>query len=350
MNPVAPAPALTLRQALLALVFYGLAALLSIRLSAHPGQIAAPWFANPIGTVALLALPSRRWLPMLLALGLVNLLVNLGTTPGAWRWTLQTGLEAAAFVPGNAAELLLAALLLRQVGMNADTLRQPGGLGRVLVLGALLPTFCSAFAGAALVAAPARPLADAWTQWFAGSLIGTVAVLPLALAVWLHGTVALRRSLRQPRTLAYLSLSAAITLLAMTTLPRPFVVMSIGLVRPRKPASPSPPWPLVMPSSGTAARRACWSRRRPTLVGTRSLPDLGHRQPAARPAAVELDGRPDPGHAASARQRAALSLALHAHTGPDAFDRPARSHPQRQRALAPDPGVRGARGAGPPHH
>jgi len=230
MNPAALAPVLTLRQALLALVLYGLAALLSIRLSAHPGQIAAPWFANPVGTVALLALPSRRWLPMLLALGLVNLLVNLGTAPGAWRWALQTCLEAAAFVPGNAAEMLLAALLLRHLGMDADALRQPGHFGRVLVLGALLPTFCSAFAGAALVAVPARSFAEAWTQWFAGSLIGTVAVLPLALALWLHGTAALRRALRQPRTLAYLTLSAAITLLAMTTLPRPFVVMSIGLV------------------------------------------------------------------------------------------------------------------------
>jgi len=230
MNPAAPAPVLTLRQALLALVLYGLAALLSIRLSPHAGQIAAPWFANPIGTVALLALPARRWLPMLLALSLVNLLVNLGTASGAWHWTLQAGLAAAAFVPGNAAEMLLAALLLRHPGMDADTLRQPGHFGRVLVLGALLPTFCSAFAGAALVAAPARPFAEAWTHWFAGSLIGTVAVLPLALAVWLHGTAALRRSLRQPRTLAYLALSAAITLLAMTTLPRPFVVMSIGLV------------------------------------------------------------------------------------------------------------------------
>lgn len=230
MNPAAPAPALTLRQALLALVLYGLAALLSIRLSPQAGQIAAPWFANPIGTVALLALPSRRWLPMLAALGLVNLLVNLGTASGTWHWTLQTGLAAAAFVPGNAAEMLLAALLLRHLGINADTLRQPGPFGRILVLGALLPTFCSAFAGAALVAAPARPYAEAWTHWFAGSLIGTVAVLPLALALWLHGTAALRRALRQPRTLAYLTLSAAITLLAMTTLPRPFVVMSIGLV------------------------------------------------------------------------------------------------------------------------
>lgn len=230
MNPAAPAPELTLRQALLAVVCYGLAALLSIRLSVHSGQIAAPWFPNPIGTVALLALPFRRWLPMLLALGLVNLLVQLGTMPGAWRWTLQTGLEAAAFVPGNAAEMLLAALLLRHLGLDADTLRQPGRFGRVLILGALLPTFCSAFAGAVLVAAPAHPFAETWTQWFAGRLIGTVAVLPLALALWLHGTAALRRSLRQPRTLAYLALSAAITLLAMTTLPRPFVVMSIGLV------------------------------------------------------------------------------------------------------------------------
>lgn len=217
---------LTGRQALLAAVFYGLACLLSIWLSAQPGRVTVPWFANAIGTVALLALPLQRWLPMLLALGLANLLAALGMPQGE---TQQTCLQAAAFVPGNAAEMLLAAALLRRLGVNADTLRQPGRFGRALVLGALIPTFCTALAEAALIA-PARPFAEAWAQWFASSLIGSVAALPLALAIWLHGTASLRRTLNRPRTLSYLALSAAITLLAMTTLPRPFVVMSIGLV------------------------------------------------------------------------------------------------------------------------
>ncbi len=219
-------PELTLRQALRILVLYGLAALLSVWLPAQPGQMTPLWFANPIGAVALLALPHRRWLPMLLALGLVHLLVALGTQG----WTLQIGLDAAALVPGNATEMLLAALLLRRLGMRADTLRQPGHFGRVLVLGALVPTFCGAWIGALLSTAPARSFPEIWAQWFVSNLIGSVAVLPLALAIWLQGSAILPQALGRMRTLGFLLLSAAITLLAMTTLPRPFVVMSIGLV------------------------------------------------------------------------------------------------------------------------
>ncbi len=219
-------PLLTLRQALIAALLYALACLLSIWLSSLPGMAAAPWFASAIGTVTLLALPLRRWLPMLLALGLIHLLtvvVPQGGVPQDW-------LQAASPLPGSTAGMLLSAALLRRLGVNADTLRQPGQFGQVLVLGAVIPGFCTALIGAALIAAPARPTAEIWSQGFAGQLIGSVAVLPLALTLWLHGATSLRKVLGQPRTLAYLSLSLAITLLAMTTLPRPFVVMSIGLV------------------------------------------------------------------------------------------------------------------------
>ena len=58
-------------------LLYGLLALGSLLLAAQPGQVATLWFANAAGTVALLALPGRQHVTMLLALGLANLLANV---------------------------------------------------------------------------------------------------------------------------------------------------------------------------------------------------------------------------------------------------------------------------------
>lgn len=209
---------------------YCLAALGSLWLAAHPGRIVTLWLANPIGTVALLALPLRRWPSMLLALALANLLANLTMTVGAYGWDLHAWLQAATFVPGNCAEMLLAASLLRGLVMTSDVLRQPGLFGRTLALGALVPSFCSAFAGAALVApGQGSTFTEAWVDWFAGSLIGSMAVLPLALALWQQGCAPLREVARA-RSLGLLLLSAAITLLATSSLPQPYVVVAIALV------------------------------------------------------------------------------------------------------------------------
>lgn len=214
-------------------VLYGLLALASLLLAARPGQVATLWFANPVGTVALLALARRQWPLLLIGLGLANLLANvavqwpsLGLGTAVWQ-------SAAAFVPGNGAEMLLAALLLARVGVRAQDLMHPARLALLLGVGALLPTLLSALAGAALVAPPEPgAFARVWATWFAGSLIGSVAVLPLALAIWLRGFPHLLQALTDVRHQGLLLLALALTLLAASTLPHPFVViaMALGLV------------------------------------------------------------------------------------------------------------------------
>jgi len=213
------------------LLYFALA-LLSQALSGQPVQVATLWLANPVGTVALLAQPWRRWPPMLLALLVANLLANLVAGAPQHGWDTAAGWRAAAaFVPGNGLEMVLAAALLRRCGVDEDMLQQPGRLGRALLLGALVPSFCSAFAGAAVLAAgQPQAFAPLWLLWFASSLIGTVAVLPLALSLWLQGWAPLRRSLAQPRTIGLLLLSLLLTLLAASTLPHPFVMVTIALV------------------------------------------------------------------------------------------------------------------------
>lgn len=215
---------------LLALLYFGLA-WLSLALSAQPGKVAHLWLANPAGTVALLTLPLRRWPAMVLALLAANLMANLVAGAPSRGWDLAAWQAASAFVPGNGAEMALAALLLRRFGIDQEVLQQPEQLGRALLLGAVLPTFCSAFAGAAVLsAAHHQPFGELWVAWFEGSLIGTVAVLPLALSLWLQGWAPLRQSLAQPRIVGLLLSSIALTLLAVTLLPHPFVVVAIALV------------------------------------------------------------------------------------------------------------------------
>lgn len=211
-------------------LLYVLLALGSSWLSPQPGRAATLWLANPAGVVALLALPLRRWALMLFALAGGNLLASLAAATGSQGWTPQTLAGAALLVPGNCVQMLLAAGLLRGLVRQADVLRQPGLFGQALLLGVAAPSFFSAFAGAALVAAGlGLSFGDAWVSWFGGSMIGGVAVLPLALALWQQGYAPLLE-LARARALGLMLLSAAITLLATSSLPQPFVVVAIALV------------------------------------------------------------------------------------------------------------------------
>ncbi|MFN9726573.1 diguanylate cyclase domain-containing protein [Acidovorax sp.] len=209
-------------------VAYGLLAVLSLLLAARPGQIATLWFANPVGVVALLALQRRQWPAMLVALGLANLLANVAVKLPAQSLDAATWLSAAAFVPGNCAEMLLGALALAAAGIKAADLQNPFRLTLLYALGALLPSMLSAVAGAALVASP-EDFGRVWATWLAGSLIGNVAVLPLALLVWLQGPQRLLAVLADLKNQALLWLAVGATLVSATTLPHPFVMVSMVL-------------------------------------------------------------------------------------------------------------------------
>ncbi len=205
-------------------------ALLSLWLAWQRGEVASLWFANPVGAVALLVLPLRQWGFMLLGLALANLAANgvflaLHSSVSTLWWS------AASYAPGNCAEMLLAAWLLRRLNVGLFVLRYPGQLARVLLMGSLVPALCSSLLGAMVLSLGSNVrFGEVWVTWLSSSVIGSVAVLPLALSVGLQGWAPLRAGLRQPRTVGLVLLSVAITLLATTTLPHPFVVVASALV------------------------------------------------------------------------------------------------------------------------
>lgn len=210
------------------ILLYALMSLLSLFLAGRPGQIATLWFANPVGMVALLALQRGQWPVMLAGLGLANLLTNVvfllpsqGVDFAAWR-------SAAAFVPGNCAEMLLGALALSAVGIKPADIQSPFRLPALYLLGALLPALLGAVAGATLIA-QAGEFGRAWITWLAGTLIGNVAVLPLALVVWLQGWQHLKHSLAKPEHLALLLFSVGVTIVVASTFTHPFTFISMTL-------------------------------------------------------------------------------------------------------------------------
>ncbi|MBU6270680.1 MAG: diguanylate cyclase [Betaproteobacteria bacterium] len=207
---------------------YGLLSVLSLLLAARPGQIATLWFANAMGVVALLALPRRSWLAMIAALGAANLLANVGVGLPAAGLDAAAWRSAAAFVPGNCLEMLLGAVLLTGAGVQVQDLAHPGRLMKLYCLGVLVPALLGAVIGAAVVAMPGE-FARVWATWLAGSLIGSVAMLPLSLSVWLLGGRRVLGALLDPRNQGLLLLALAITLVAASTLPQPFVVIAMAL-------------------------------------------------------------------------------------------------------------------------
>lgn len=219
-------------------VIYFLLAVGSLWLTGQRSQVAVMWFANPVGAVALLALPSKRWLPMLGVLALVNTLANvvlmlMVQEPVGDGLSLSIGWSALAYAVGNCFEMALAATLLRRLDLKPAALGHPDQLARVLLLGALVPTLASAFAGAGALTflqPEASAFLSTWVAWFSGSVIGSVAVLPVALAFWLQGGLAAGTALRQARVMGSVLLCLAVTLLAATTLPHPFGVMVLPLV------------------------------------------------------------------------------------------------------------------------
>jgi diguanylate cyclase (GGDEF)-like protein/PAS domain S-box-containing protein len=106
-----------------------------------------------------------------------------------------------------------------------------GVMARVLLVGALIPSLAGSVLGALLVsAANGQAFASLWVAWLAASLLGSVAMLPLALAFWFRGWTSLLVMVSRPQSQGLMLLSLAVTLLATTTLPNPFVVIVLPLM------------------------------------------------------------------------------------------------------------------------
>ena len=200
-----------------------LLALGAIHLSRQPGSIATLWYANALAVSAIVFRPRRRWLAPLSGVATANIAANvLFGDP----WSLSL-----LFTASNLVEIAFSGWLLQRWCKPERAIEHPGTLMKVLLLGSLLPAVVGATIGSSILAAYGlAPFGTVWFAWFVGSAIGSAAILPLALAVGIRGARPVLGVLSQPMVVASLLGLVAVALLATTSLPYPYVYMSVALV------------------------------------------------------------------------------------------------------------------------
>ncbi len=206
----------------LALAF-GLAACLSLALSRQPGSVATVWYANALAVAVLAHRPLGDWPALLAGVALATLGANALWGDQAW--------SALSFVPANLAEMAIAAVALRRSGVLRQGLDSATALGRALLVGGLLPPLAGASLAWLTVSLPTGDgLSSLWLPWAEGSIIGSLSALPLALLVAREGWQPLRALTRQLRWWALLCAALGVALVATSTLPYPFVYITLPLL------------------------------------------------------------------------------------------------------------------------
>lgn len=218
-------------------VVCGLAGLLSLMVSdARPGQVII-WLANPVGAVALLRLQRKQW-PVMLAAMLASLWIahmlyawgagpEVKSTHGPFSLLVHAGLG----VPVHLLEMVLSTFMLSRIVSLERAGDHAAVQAMVLLRAALFPAAVLApLGGVAWLATVGGDWPLLTLNWFTGHVIGTVAALPLALAVSTKRPRLAWAQVTEPLALGMLFGCLAVTLWAGTSLPKPFVMMVVPMV------------------------------------------------------------------------------------------------------------------------
>ena len=216
-------PAGLLRPLLTMAALYYLLAVVGIYLSRQPGNIATLWFANALAVVALQMRPTRQWPISLLIIAAALLAANLSFGDP---WLLSV-----SFLPGNLAEICLAAFLLKRFGHCEECLSDPLQLLKTLCIVAIIPSLLGAVLGGAVLAAYGfAPFERVWPAWAVGSVIGNISILPLGIVVLVRGLKFIRKRNDLLTLIAVNLFVVATALYAPIALPYPFVYLSAALI------------------------------------------------------------------------------------------------------------------------
>jgi signal transduction histidine kinase len=204
-------------------VLYLLLALAAIYVARQPGSIASIWLANACA-VSFVVTSDRERTPALLgAAALANMLANLlhGDSLAI----------STAFVIPNTIEVALAVILLRRIGFIDRFSADHRAFLRVMAAGAFVAPLAGASIGTLVLQLLhyGEPL-GVWLDWYVGSTISAVALLPLALSLralsgrgWLSRTIS-------ARALALTLATIVATLATLRYLNFPFVTIGTCLV------------------------------------------------------------------------------------------------------------------------
>jgi integral membrane sensor domain MASE1 len=147
---------------------YFVAAFAAIYWSHQPGAVASLWFANSIAVMLMSTRNQREWPVLLVSSVLGNVCANLAVGDNLPM--------SVAFVPANAAEVLLGALLMRRFCDARAAISDAVALLRTVLLAGFVPALLGAVIGAAtLDLKGVAPFAKVWFTWFEGGAIGAAA-------------------------------------------------------------------------------------------------------------------------------------------------------------------------------
>lgn len=202
---------------------YWLLAMASIVIARQPGSIAPVWFSNAVAVVYLVTSARGQAIPLIVAAATANALANVLFGDS---WSV-----ALAFVVPNLGEILVAALLLRASDHTEWFTAHHGSFLRVLALGALAPPLLGATLGAALLSMQGfSPVQRVWLDWYIGSAIGAVAILPLAMSLRSMPRADSEARIVHWRLVVAVLLVVALSIVCLRFLIYPFVVIGAGLL------------------------------------------------------------------------------------------------------------------------
>ncbi len=202
---------------------YAILALVGLYLSRQPGNIATLWYANAAAIAFLVEQPRRRVIVLLIAVGIANLLANLAFGD-PWH-------TAALLVPPNLVDITVGTWLLNRTRLHRRMTDSPATFGRFLLVAVALPPLAGATIGAiTLHASGSGEALRIWFSWYGGSVLGGIALLPLAISVRTTSCKTILRRLRSASTWALLMLAVGTTLVALLRMPYPFVYLALPLV------------------------------------------------------------------------------------------------------------------------
>lgn len=221
--PLSPPPALPLASLLLRFApAYFFLSLLSLWLASQPGQLGSLWYASALGAAWLLRQPGAS-AALLLGAAMAGTLARLllGQAP----------VLAGAAALSDMLEMLMAGFLLTRFAARASIDGDPAAFAGLLLLGCCAPPLLGA-TGATLVHAWSGQgqLRDAWALRFVGGVIGSVALLPLALLALRSGTAGLLRSIGYGRAAGLAVVALGTCVFSLGYIPFPFMGVLIPLV------------------------------------------------------------------------------------------------------------------------
>lgn len=192
----------------------------AIALAREPGSIASIWLANGAVIGIAVSAPASRRPGLLLLASLAYFIANLAYDTSV--------MNALAFAPGNLLDMVLGTWVLGRLTSLQRFMNDARAFFRLLAWGALLPPLLGAMAGAGFLHLVGHSdFSVTWGDWFIGSALGSVVMLPLVLALRAR---AFKEGLHLGSALALLLVVSAGSLVTFALVPYPFGLVSVVLL------------------------------------------------------------------------------------------------------------------------